>query len=320
MLTVFIGNNDQELADAALSHDQSAYLIDQTNLKNNHTGTVYVSLADLSGISQLNELLRTANIIFYVPSNKWVDQNKKHSQKYWTERSIKIFSLDKTKTIVNFPSEDTLINKNLMLDLADVRKTSNKQLWVAGCSITHGVGVDANQTYASILSKKLKIEFSLLAVPGSSIMWAADQILRSDIRTDDIVIWGLTSVDRFPYFCPINNLVLHINSGYYTINPKFNDTVDIKHVNDIAIEYRALTAIYQVINYCNKIGAKLIIAGIHTDFKFAANLKDLTNYIHLNNFYGANLDDSYIDYGIDNIHPGPLMHQWYAENILGKLK
>jgi hypothetical protein len=319
MLTVFVGNNDQKLADAAISHDRTAYLIDQTNFKNKHTGTVYTSVADLGSIAQFNEILRSANIIVYVPNDNWSDPNKKYSQKFWTERSIKIFNLDNTKTIVNFPSEDALINKNLILKLTDTRKTDNKQLWVAGCSTTYGVGVDANQTYASVLSKKLKMDFSLLAVPGSSIMWAADQILRSDIRAGDIVIWGLTSEDRFPYFCPINDSLLHINTGYYNTNPKFNDIVNIKHIDDMTMKYRVITAIYQVVNYCNKIGSKLLIAGIHTNFEFAINLKNLTNYIHLNNFYGVNSDDLYIDYGADNHHPGPLMHQWYAEKILGAL-
>jgi hypothetical protein len=320
MLTVFVGNNDQQLADAAMSHDQTAYLIDQTNLKNNHTGTVYVSLADLSDVLQFHNFLQSADIIHYVPSNNWRDQNKKYSLKYWTERSIDIFSLDRNKTIVNFTSEDAPINKNPMLELADIRKTDDKQLWVAGCSTTYGVGVDNKQTYASILSDKLKMKFSLLATPASSIMWAADQILRSNIKNGDIVIWGLTSENRFPYFCPINNSILHISTTYYITNPTFNNIINIKHIDDLTAKYRSLTAIHQVVNYCNKIKVKLIIAGIHTDFKFAFNLKDLPNYIHLNNFYGVNSDDLYIDYGTDNEHPGPLMHQWYAEKILGVLK
>jgi len=322
MFTVFVGNNDQELANTAISYDQSAYLIEQSNLKDNYTGTAYVSLADLSGVDQLHKILRMADTIIYVPSENWTDTGKNHSQKYWVERSLNIFSLDRNKSVVNFPLAKPKFNSDSMLMLANQRKTNSKQLWVAGCSTTYGTGVDDDQTYASILSKKLKIELSLLAVPGSSIMWAADQLLRSDIKAGDIVVWGLTSDNRIPYFCPIKNSVLHITTRYYEVNPEFKNIVDINHLDDETVKYRVLTSIHQVINFCNKIGVNLLLVGIHLDFEFALNLKELPCYLHLNNFFGVNVNDSFIDYGYDtpHPHPGPLTHQWYAEKILEALK
>ena len=55
---------------------------------------------------------------------------------------------------------------------------------------------------------KLNLPVSTLAQGGTSIFWAADQILRSDIRKDDIVIFMLTSTHRFPYYT--NSQLKHI--------------------------------------------------------------------------------------------------------------
>ena len=79
-------------------------------------------------------------------------------------------------------------------------------------------------------------------------------------------------------------------------------------------------AIYQVINFCQKIGAKLLLAGLLVDPKLAVYLVNLPEYIHLNNYYGVNKEDIFLDVGSDYSHPGPITHQWYADAILTKLK
>lgn len=311
MLTVFVGNNNQHLADTAISHDPTAYLIDSSNYKNTHYGTIFVSLADLEDVSQFNTVLRAADVIVYVSDNSWSDNSKsKFSLKNWTERSVQIFSLDQTKSVINCPSVLLYPSAESMLHLIDYRKSESRQLWVAGCSTTYGIGVESHQTYASLLSKELNVEYSLLALSGTSIKWAADQILRSDIRYNDIVVWGLTSEDRLAYY---QDELLHINTSNFS---KIAKDVNIHQLDNQNSKYQSLTAIFQVINHCNSIGAKLVMVGIHLHYEFAFYLKDMTNYIHLNNCYGVNSDDLYPDYGSDQLHPGPITHQWYTDKIL----
>ena len=84
--------------------------------------------------------------------------------------------------------------------------------------------------------------------------------------------------------------------------------------------YRAITDIYQVVNYCEKIGAKLIIASIYTRIDFSANLKDLSCFVQLSHLYGSSATDMFVDLCNDLAHPGPLTHQWYAKKILEELK
>jgi hypothetical protein len=310
MLTVFVGNNDQHLADSAVMHDKAAYLIDCSNYNHTHKGTIYVSLADLNSIQMFNIVLSKADIIIYVPSDRWTDAK----QKYWTERSVQIFNIDSKKTVINSPVIQLNPSEDLILKLIDFRKSDTNQLWVAGCSTTAGVGVNDNQKYASLLSQKLNVPYSLLAEDSSSISWAADQILRSNIKENDIIVWGLTNENRFQYF---TDTVQHILAGRY---PEFNSTVDIKHLDDSNLKYRNLTSIYQVVNYCAQTSSKLIIAGIHISWEFAYYLKDLSCYLHLNNFWGINDHDMYLDFGSDHMHPGPKTHEWYAGKIFNKIK
>ena len=315
MLTVFVGNNDRVLADEATAHDDSAYLIDQLNFKDRHIGTVYMSLADLSSIAEFNTVLRSADVIVYIPTDNWSNID----MKLWTERSVVAFSFDKSKTLINVPTT-FLFNSKKMLELVDKRKTNDKQIWAAGCSTTYGSGVAPEEIYTSIIAKALGLDLSVLAFPGSSIAWAADQILRSDIRAGDIVVWGLTEMARFAYYCPDEDKLLHILAGHYLLHPKFKNIVNIKHLDDMTATYKAITAVYQVVNYCEKIGAKLIIASVYTGIDFSANLKDLSCFVQLSHLYGGLATDVFIDLGNDSTHPGPLTHQWYAKKILEVLK
>ena len=42
-------------------------------------------------------------------------------------------------------------------------------------------------------------------------------------------------------------------------------------------------------------------------------------FIMLHGLHGVDISDQLLDLGSDNSHPGPLTHQYYAEEILKKL-
>ena len=80
----------------------------------------------------------------------------------------------------------------------------------------------------------------------------------------------------------------------------------------------SLVSILQLINFCNRIGAKLIILGICSDLELCQELKDFPEYLHLQNYWG---NDKYLDFDNETndharSHPGPKSHQYYAERIL----
>ena len=161
----------------------------------------------------------------------------------------------------------------------------------------------------------MKLPVSFLTCPSSSLSWATDQILRSDIRANDIVIWGLTTTDRFLYFK--NNKITHVTCSTYVTDPLFRHRVDIEFLDSQQLMYQAVTGIHQVINFCKKINANLILAQV-VGRGLETYLHDYKNYIMLAEQFGQNIEDRFLDLGRDQIHPGPLTHKWYCQQILNK--
>ena len=199
------------------------------------------------------------------------------------------------------------------LCLIDKRKSiQGRQLWCVGDSFTYGYGVSDTERYPAILANKLNLPMNLLALPGSNIPWAADQILRSDIRKNDIIVWGLTEIQRMTYVANQTAILYGVQS---TI--QFDDK---KIINKILINkqhmmYQALISIEQINNFCNAIGAKLFILGLlgsYIDFLYFKNFKNYYYYHHANG--------KYEDLASDNSHPGIKQHQFYAETILLQLE
>jgi len=322
MITLFVGDCTPDLANAALEYDESALLIDSNNYRDvRDSGTFYTSISDLPSLAAFDDLLLSANTIVYSPPNNWSDSNTGFAGlKFWTEFYCLIYS--KFKTVIGLDLIHKPSDLETMIHLSDLRQCDDNQLWVVGDSITFGVGVSSNQRYAEILSKQLNLPLSVLAEPASSIQWAADQILRSDIRENDTVVWGLTNVQRFPFMDDESNHI-HVTAGHYVRDKSFQKTLDIDVLSHFKnYQMQCVQSVYKVINYCNKIGANLIIAGLIVDIKLVHYLGKLDCYYHLARM---DLDDSYnrgprcsyeyLDVGSDNKHPGPLTHQYYADTL-----
>jgi len=220
------------------------------------------------------------------------------------------------KKTVNFEWIDQL---STQFDTIESKRKSDKQtLWVSGCSLTAGSGVNENERYANLLSEKVNLELSLLARAGSSITWQADQILRSDIRADDLVVWGLTNYARVDYAdglvwksVPASNLEFKDYKWKYWTYDYFDSCTR-------AIE--CIKSIQHVHNFCEKIGAKLVIVNLLDNVWSNLIFSKLTNYLDLTVLQDINAKFKYIDLGQDNDHPGPKQHQYYAEKIYQFIK
>lgn len=314
MLTVFIGNNDIELSTIAKQHTESAYLIDHSNYTQQHSGTCYTSIADLPGLAEFASILRQADEIIYYPSKKWTSDELKD----WTEYYINVFALDKGKKVIaeNLLEVDDL---DTILTLNSKRKNSGPGLWVSGCSISIGAGVKPNESYADLLASKLNLPLYMLGYDGASISYSADQLLRSDIQKDDVVIFGITSEHRMTFYSDESSL-LHINIRTYKKYSEFNKIINFEFLDSKTMIYSSVISVYQVINFCKKIGAKLILAGLLPSPTLARYFKNLPEYIHLHNYYGIEIQNLFKDFGDDGEHPGPEMHKWYATKILEKIR
>ena len=102
-ITLFVGDNNQELADFAKQHNPAAFLVNTSNYKfflsteYSKDITVYSSFSDLPKITSTDavffEVLKKADNIFYHPPLKWSD----HSNNFSWNRNQTI-----TEYLVNF--------------------------------------------------------------------------------------------------------------------------------------------------------------------------------------------------------------------------
>lgn len=187
------------------------------------------------------------------------------------------------------------------------RSTDKSILWTAGCSVTVGSGVDWEQRYGYLLAEKLGMPEVSLSRTGASIGWAADQILRSEIRSGDTVVWGLTDTTRVDLednfslkSCPGNQ--------YFTSVHKEKQYWNIDYFGSLSQEVSAARSVLQVINYCSKIGVKLVLANLLNITIMPMVLRNYKNTIDLTT-------EEYLDLGTDNDHPGPKHHRHYANEI-----
>lgn len=208
------------------------------------------------------------------------------------------------------------------IKLSDRRKSSKCQLWVAGCSISHGCGVDNHQRWGSLVGSALDLSVSFLTYPGSSIEWAADQILRSDIQNGDIVCWGITNPERFLHYTNAGDQQ-HINSRFFETH-KQSMSLNYNMIEDKSLIYKSINYIHQVNNFTKKLGATLvcgiILPPVTESFgELLTGLRDIKKVFFDRDFL-APTDLKFLDLGSDNLHPGPLQHQEYANKFLDKLK
>ena len=298
-VTLFVGDNNDILAETAQKMDPKSWLIDHNNYKNflltkhNEDITVYTSFSDLPKITSTGavffEILKKVDNIFYCPPIKWSD----HSDNFtWNNnQTITEYFLYQISLMKNNVQGLTLDHYYNYLELAELRKTEKKQLWVAGCSTAHGVGVGKHEKFGALISNKLDLEVSHLTKGGSSIEWATDQILRSDIRKNDIVVWGLTQEVRAPM----------------AVNGRVGRETDPDILLNETSLYRAVTGVYQVVNFCKKISARLILLPIICSEQLQLRLLGLHEY------HQSSYCRQFLDLGTDNIHPGPAQHQEWAD-------
>jgi hypothetical protein len=320
-INLYIGDANTELADKAVSVDPRAFLIDLDNyveFLNNPPNdiTVYTSLADLPKVvennSVIHDLLDLADNIYYYPPLVWSYTGMQEL----TEKILQEFSLEKNNVHnLNLPNYTELYTK-----LVDTRKTTGQQLWISGCSISHGVGVTQQQRYGQLVADSLGVPVSFLTEGGSSIPWAVDQIVRSDICANDIIILGLTEEFRFPYWTT-NNTVWHIGVNHQNQSNRLPFTNLSSNVIDRLITddncfYQSIIKIHQLVNFCRKLNVKLLIVGILSSNRLAFHLNNIPEFINYKNFKST----PWVDLGTDNQHPGPQQHQLFTDFCQTALK
>lgn len=319
-MILLVGTADEYLIQKAKEYSDNPVLVTESNWTE-QIDVGYTGLEEFNDKLLLLKLLNRADYILYFPKDNEnvinLEDTIKASREY-LEYLLLLVKQNNQKINLStqlIGNDIILQNTDKILNLTACRASSNIQLWTAGCSYTYGMGVNPTESYPVLLSNMLKIPLSNLSQNGSSIPWAADQILRSDIRKGDIVIWGLTAKDRINW--GIADLHNSINISSYSLYKNLNTRVPKKLLLDPDNSlYQFLTHIHQVNNFCNKIGAKLLLVGLLTAPDDVLYLHSIPNFYYYYNDITFNL----LDFGTDNLHPGPLQHQDYARAIYEQLQ
>ena len=302
-MIIVLGDSSEYLSEYSKKLDENSYLVDMNNWNQEHTGIVYTSLGDLDK-STLVTLTFSAEKVIYYPPEQWsLEDTQKETEKLLFEL-IPYIKIENSDLIKDYSQNEFLT--------VESRKTDNPQLWCAGDSWVYGSGLDSpEERWVNLLSQESGLEFSLLSRPGASIPWASDQILRSDIRKNDIVVWGMTEVSRFPWYS--KKATTHVNIFAWEKLKEMHKLVTLDYLDSDHHALNALRLILQVENFCEKIGAKLILVNFWGDIEFPLVRK--CEVLDLR----PSKSSSYPDEAKDGLHPGPKSNRIFAQKIFNVL-
>lgn len=348
---VIVGDVDESLAIYA----KTLYPEAQHYFEVQHHTETYVSIGDVPLGKFVSILIESDKIIYHDKDGWQHDASKNKTLEilfllYHCGFQHKIFNFDgqlqsfsNPLYIENFTDyySDNLFIQSLCnfsptnhLGLADIRRSLGPQIWVAGCSYACGMGLDfPEQRYGNIVANTLQWPISYCSVPGASIDLIADQVIRANLQEGDILLCGLTGINRFTWFDDQGVLQ---KIGPAVIDEEFNFDRSTKNffrrrILDPSQTYLAQRHILQIISVCKKIKVNLLLY-IHENLSLEKHAKDLKPFLNeldcffdisqlmASRFASKNLDlNRHLDTGNDNRHPGPKTHQAWADIILQQI-
>jgi hypothetical protein len=291
--------------------------INKKNLEHHLTSSKnyvgYTSIEDLEiKVSEIHHLLSTVSAIELVditPASFY--QHFADNQFIWGNLIDSLLHKFAQKT----SGIDTFKNAKTLFRSTHTPRNTDRTLFIAGCSISHGDGVKKEERYGDLLADMLNLPAIYLSRSGSSIMWQADRILQADINPGDIVVWGLTNIGRATV--ADKHDWKGIPFGHYLTSPKEQQYFSVEYFSSWTLSVSTIKIILQVENFCKKIGAHLYLTNILEHQIVPLVFGAQQNYINCLPDWkpSSSYDMMWIDLGTDNQHPGPKQHKNFADTI-----
>lgn len=277
------------------SINKNSKLMDNINI-NLRSSEYHTSLGDLT----IHELL---SVIHKFDSVEYVDNNFIEGEEI-TKDTLNFLSFVNTRVQVkNFPDINNVLS---FAEHPDTKSSLGEPtLWIYGCSHSHGTGLkDSSETYGSLLAKELNLPLKLITKPGSSTHWSLRQLINSNLKKDDIVIWQITSPYRLSFFNGkhVQEIVL-ANSNNRTLIDTYTDEQCF---------FLQLSYLNIGIQYLKSIGVKFVVVNVDSRDKFNFSYSQYPEYYCATNFA--------VDLGSDNLHFGPLSHKNLAKALLTRVQ
>lgn len=307
-MIITISDNSEYIAKHSRCIKSGARLLDLSNYLHTKDGErYYTSLADVPAELLLPICLKSSEIAYYPPPI-WESAELENHTEAFLKTLIDVYQL-------NVHGFDSYTDRTDVLELKDKRKSDDPQVWIAGCSYAVGRGLlHEEDRYGVQLSQMLGMRYSNLCELSSSVDWQADQILRSDIRKNDLVTWGIPAANRISYFINKKRWFATVNTaGSLKNDRRFFERL----ITDDNVVYQSIKRIKQVVNFCNKIEAKIILfyhgIGIQEHNEIMRSyLSAEPSFVELS----AKQDQS----PGSTVHPGPLTNQIWAKEIYNFIK
>jgi hypothetical protein len=353
-LTVYVGDDTTSFRVLVQSIDRSAIPYEEYGIKLRNT--VYLHTKNFVP-KKLYDILYSCKELIFVQPVSWTSEDVKQYTIGWLEyihtcRPVKMLKAGEYgRGAVDY--EPTKFVKPSLLDPVAQRQTDGKQVWVVGCSFAHGHGLDdIDLRFGQRFADRLGLPVSFLSMTGASNQWAADQILKSDIRSGDIVLWGITGTARTTIYTDerVWPITIHLldQSQRTSIKSLFPNSQKISHVKRMISEsfllsdhslYDSINHIEQVVNYLNKIEVEYLMGYFaDIDSPYLNHMGKMIQYIIgkndprlfvirpeypwadivIRSYTDINNEDPSIDPSLSQgaHHPGPRQHAIYADELL----
>ena len=297
---------------------------------------------------ELYTILTQAKEVIYCATNSWSSVESMYHTIGWIEfintvRPIQILRAGQYGLgPVLYTS--AAFNKPTFLNTVQGRQTDGPQVWMVGCSFTNGHGLaDQNLRFGQLFADTLGLPVSFLAMNGASNQWIADQILKADIKENDIVFCGLTGVARSTIYTeekpwPITINMLDKQQPMYKrlivdnkkIAPMRRMITEEFLLSDHSL-FESINHIEQVKNHLQMINTKHLIGYFaDLDFPYLHHMGRMMHYIVSQadprmfvirpeypwaDIITRSSEDTNNDETPVN-HPGPNQHKIYADDLL----
>ena len=231
----------------------------------------------------------------------FVKENWNFSSPTYKETVILLNYFSWFKNVTNF-SRDPMV---LFNDIKIKQRPDSPVLWVFGCSHSHGVGLlPGQQKFGDVVSESLKLPLMLVSRPGSSLSWSTKNLIAADIRSEDSVIWQITTPYRVSRHDGEVQLAASRSRALLEV---FDDQqIFFDHINLIKLG----------VTYLRKTKTKFSLCSILDQHAmFYDYLIEYSKYPEY--CYSPGLE---IDKGSDNIHCGPLSHKALAQRLLNHIQ
>ena len=277
--------------------DENSILITDNNFEQylSVPGYFHTSLGDISASNLLKIANKDCTIIF-------VNEGFEQELELFNKTKIFLNSIYDSHQVTGYvrPYPSTFAEESVLRPIEPT-------LWVFGCSLSAGIGVESYEVYSSKLGDTLGLPVTNVVKVGSSTRWSLRQLLHSDFQPDDVVVWQLTTIER--------STVKHADTWPKEVMLKNQSREIILSTTDEQLWFDQISLLDYGVQYLRAKRIRFYIVSL--DSKSTMLDQCLEQYTRYPEYCYA--PDWQVDLGNDQFHPGSKSHHCLFEHLHKKI-